>query len=101
QCLDHKKKGSKIGGKTWMGLLKTAISEFHEISSNSVFILIDAYDEFLHKGNKQRTERGHFRKYIREINETGKASILITTRDYLADELHDGFDSCVVKMQAD
>lgn len=93
--------GSKVGGKEWMELLKTAISGFHEISSNPVFILIDAYDEFLHKGNKQQRERGRFREYIKEINETGKASIVITTRDYLADELHDGFDSYIIKMQAD
>jgi hypothetical protein len=40
ECLDRKKQGAKVGSKTWMRWLTTAISEFHEISSNPVCILV-------------------------------------------------------------
>ena len=100
ECLDHKRKGSKVGGKTWMELLKTAILEFHKISSNPVFILVDAYDEFLNRDNED-LQRRRFREYIGDLNATGKVSILITTRDPLDHELATGFESRNLKMQTD
>ena len=101
ECLNEKNKGSKVGGDTLLKLLKTAFSEFHKNSTNPVFILVDAYDEFLNKANKQQAERRRFREYIKEINEMGRVAILITTRDHLEDELRDSFESHIVKMQAD
>jgi hypothetical protein len=98
ECLNEKNKGSRVGRDTLLKLLKTAFSEFHK---NSIFILVDAYDEFLNKGNKQQAERRRFREYIKEINEMGRVTILITTRDHLEDELRDSFESHIVKTQAD
>jgi hypothetical protein len=100
KCLAHKKNGSEVGGKTWLELLKTGVSEFHKVSSNPIFILVDAYDEFLNRDNED-LERRRFREYIGDLNATGKSSILITTRDPLDQELATGFDSRNVKMQAD
>jgi len=101
ECLNEKNKGSKVGGDTLLKLWKMAVSEFYKNSANPIFILVDAYDEFLNKVNKQQAERRRFRGYIKAINETGRAAILITTRDHLEDELRDSFESRVIKMQAD
>jgi len=82
-------------------LLKCCIEEFFKAKENRVFILADAYDEFLSTKEEIRletamAEREDVRSSLSLLGETGRAKILITTRHHLCQELQNTFPTSKV-----
>jgi alpha-mannosidase len=82
-------------------LLEDCIRQLADQTSNEVFILVDAFDEFQTEGNK-RAERKRLRKFLYNLTETKKARLLITTRPEPLDYLRNCFkNSVIVEINAD
>jgi len=62
-------------------LLQSSLQEFAKLSSNPVFILLDAYDEFVNTKGEER-ERRELRSCLVNLCTTSNARILITTRPH-------------------
>lgn len=81
---------------TYGRLLKRSVADFSRLNGNRVFILMDAYDEFL-SGKEEKVERAtEERTALREclsslLIETDYAKLLITTRPQYLKELQDTF----------
>jgi hypothetical protein len=72
----------------------------HE-TSNDVFVLVDAFDEFQTKGN-ERAERKRLQKCLYALTETNTARLLITTRPEPLESLRFTFKTAVqVEIRAD
>lgn len=84
---DNKRGPMEFSSNRFTELLKSSISEFCKLYSSKVFILIDAYDEFLLNQPNQTEQRGEFREFLKKISKTGKISIFITSRDQCLPEL--------------
>ena len=97
-----KKPGVETGLGTYKELFKSSASEFSKrYDSNRIFILVDAYDEFINEKN-ERKERGEFRDFLGDISKCHQASFLITTRVEYDQELSDSISSpCRVTMTGD
>jgi hypothetical protein len=92
---------TKTKPETFMSLLKDCVSQLAAESSNDVFILIDAFDEFKTMGN-ERAERTQIQKCLHELTEMNKARLLITTRHEPLESLRSTFKSAVeVEIRAD
>lgn len=81
--------------RTWTMLLKDCIFQFADSYSSQLFVLIDAFDEFRSQENEMR-ERKRLCDFLREINETNEARLLITTRPEYRDDLLKTFPRTVM-----
>jgi hypothetical protein len=87
--------------ETFVTLLKDCVCQLADESSNDIFILVDAFDEFQTKGN-ERTERRRLQNCLHELTETKKARLLITTRPEPLESLRSTFkNSAEVEIRAD
>lgn len=64
----------------YQSLLECSLQEFAKLSSNPVFILLDAYDEFINQEAQEEQERKELRSCLVHLCGTSSARILITTR---------------------
>jgi hypothetical protein len=84
---------------TYSFLLVSAVEEFYRMNKNRVFILVDAYDEFLSSQEFERAtqEREKLRSILSLLRGTGCcAKILVTTRHHYRQELQDTFPGSIV-----
>jgi 4-hydroxy-3-methylbut-2-enyl diphosphate reductase IspH len=71
----------KLDRETCESMLKSSVQEFEKQSSNPVFILLDAYDEFVNTKGSEEKERNELRCFLVELcARTSSTRILITTR---------------------
>jgi hypothetical protein len=89
------------GREIYENLLKSAVEEFFNMSSNQVFILVDAYDEFRSTQHEER-ERKCFRSCLLQLSETNKARILVSTRPQYRDLLQESIsESRIAEIRGD
>jgi hypothetical protein len=99
KCLDDEH--TNTSQETFTSLLKDCIRQLAAESFNDIFILVDAFDEFLTKGN-ERAERTRLQKCFYELTETNKARLLITTRPEPLESLRSTFKNVAeVEIRAD
>ena len=63
----------------YQNLLKCCLQEFSKLTSNPVFILLDAYDEFVNTRGDER-EQKELRSCMLDLSRTSAERVLITTR---------------------
>jgi hypothetical protein len=61
-------------------LLKTLIQQYFDLSASRVFILIDAYDEFINTPKDEQHERACLLSFLKNLCSTGQTRVLVTTR---------------------
>jgi hypothetical protein len=77
---------SEPGLPIYEQLLSTSLKRASDMTHNSVFILIDAYDEFRNAIDETR-ERNTFRHFLERLSFTHNVKILVSTRPYYAQDL--------------
>jgi NACHT domain len=75
----------------YLSLLECCLQEYAKLSSNPVFVLIDAYDEFVNPEGLEEQERAELRSSLVKLCETSSARILLTTRPQHLDQLKQTF----------
>ena len=73
-------------------ILTTSIDEYTRLYANRLFIVIDAYDEFINMAN-QEEERAELRTCLRELCKDKSTRLLITTRPQYTPQLQGSFAS--------
>ena len=76
--------------KQYEGLLISSLQQLAKQSSNPVFILLDAYDEFVNTKHEER-ERNQLLSCLVDLLKTSTARMLITTRPQHLDTLKNIF----------
>jgi len=94
-------RGSPPNINTSTKLLNTCISEFFQTYSNPVFILLDAFDEFVNKHEQDR-QRDDLLSSLAGLCREGHVKLLFTTRPQCREQLQDKFhDSVVIEATTD
>jgi arginine utilization protein RocB len=75
----------------YQSLLECSLQEFAKLSSNPVFVLMDAYDEFVNPEGFEEQERTELRSSLVKLCGLSSARILITTRPQHVNKLEDTF----------
>ena len=73
-------------------ILTTSIDEYMHLYAGRLFIIVDAYDEFINMAN-QEEERAELRTCLRELCRDGSTRLLITTRPQYTQQLQMSFAS--------